>query len=339
MITIDGSYGEGGGQVLRTSLTLSLVTGKPFRIDNIRARRKSAGLLRQHLTATAAAAEVGEASVEGAKLHSTSMTFVPQRLRAGDYRFAIGTAGSTTLVLQTILLPLALAAGPSTVEIEGGTHNPAAPPFDFLAQAFLPLLRRMGAGVEVELVRPGFHPAGGGKIVATITPAARLTRLELDERGPLVRGHVRAVVANLPFPIAQREARTAAEALGWDADAAVAHTLNGSPGPGNAVSIVVESKHVTEVFTGFGERGVRAELVATEAANEAKRYLESNAAVGEHLADQLLLPMALGDGGSFTTLPPSTHATTNIEILRKFVNVPIVVESGKRTRIRVGSSS
>jgi len=339
MITIDGSHGEGGGQVLRTSLALSLVTGKAFRIDNIRAKRKSAGLLRQHLTAVGAATEVGEASVEGASMHSTTLTFVPKTLRAGDYRFAIGTAGSTTLVLQTILLPLAVAGGSSTIEIEGGTHNPAAPPFDFLAGAFLPLLRRMGAEVTVTLVRPGFYPAGGGKITASIQPAARLARLDLDDRGALVRCSARAVVANLPYSIAQREARVAAEILGWDADTAVAHTLADSAGPGNAISIVVESEHVTEIFTGFGERGVRAESVAADAANEAKRYLESNAAVGEHLADQLLLPMALGEGGSFTTLAPSTHTTTNIEIIRKFVDVPIAVEEGKRTRIRVGSSS
>lgn len=337
MIVIDGSHGEGGGQVLRTSLALSLVTGKPFRIDNIRAKRKSPGLLRQHLTAVNAAARVGAASVDGASMGATSMTFVPQTLCAGYYTFAIGTAGSTTLVLQTILLPLCVAGEPSTVEIEGGTHNPAAPPFDFLAKAFLPLLQRMGANVEVELVRPGFYPAGGGKIVAKITPAKRLARLELDDRGALVSRSARAVVANLPYSIAQREARTAAEILGWhDDDRVEAHTLaSDTPGPGNAITIVVASEHVTEVFTGFGERGVRAEAVAANAANEAKRYLDSSVAVGEHLADQLLLPMALGEGGSFTTFPPSSHTTTNVEIIRKFVDVGIAVEVGEVTRIAV----
>jgi RNA 3'-terminal phosphate cyclase (ATP) len=336
MISIDGSLGEGGGQVLRTSLALSLVTGKPFRIDNIRAGRKSPGLLRQHLTAVGAATQVGEARVEGAAMGSTSMTFVPHALKAGDYAFAIGTAGSTTLVLQTILLPLAVAGGPSTVVIDGGTHNPAAPPFDFLDQAFLPLLRRMGAIVEVELVRPGFFPAGGGQIRATITPAGRLARLDLGSRGALVRGTVRAVVANLGYSIAQREVRVAGAVLGWKDEALQAHALTGSMGPGNAVSIIVESEHVTDVFTGFGERGVRAEVVAEKAASEAKQYLDSNAAVGEHLADQLLLPMALGEGGSFTTLPPTGHMTTNATIIRKFLDVEIAIESGEVTTVRVG---
>src|SRR6185369_9596371 len=185
LVAINGAEGEGGGQVLRTALALSLITGTPFRIDNIRAKRKSPGLLRQHLTAVNAAAEVGGASVDGASLGSASLTFVPRAIRAGEYSFAIGTAGSTMLVLQTILLPLALADGNSTIELEGGTHNPAAPPFDFVQQAFLPLLRRMGAEVEIELVRPGFYPAGGGRIIVKIAPAKRLGRLEIESRGEI----------------------------------------------------------------------------------------------------------------------------------------------------------
>src|SRR6185369_8719633 len=204
MIIIDGSLGEGGGQVLRTSLALSLLTGSPFRIENIRAKRKSPGLLRQHLTAVNAATQVGDASVEGASLGSTSLTFIPHGMRAGAYAFAIGTAGSTMLVLQTILLPLALAGEESTIELEGGTHNPAAPPFDFMQNAFLPLLHRMGAEVGIELVRPGFYPAGGGKIVVRIAPAKRLARLDLAHRGDITRRNARAVVANLPYAIAQR---------------------------------------------------------------------------------------------------------------------------------------
>jgi RNA 3'-terminal phosphate cyclase (ATP) len=323
LIVIDGSRGEGGGQVLRTSLALSLITGSPFRIDNIRAKRKSLGLLRQHLTAVNAAVEVGGASIDGANLGSTSLTFVPQSIRAGAYAFAIGTAGSTMLVLQTILLPLVLADEESTVEIEGGTHNPAAPPFDFLQLAFLPLLRRMGADVDLELVRPGFYPAGGGKIRARIAPATRLARLELPSRGAIVSRCARAVVANLPYAIAQREVQTVAQELGWGEECLQAHTLTGSIGPGNAISVIVESEHVTDVFTAFGERGVPAERVAQNAAKEAKRYLDSDAAVGEHLADQLLLPMAVGEGGTFTTTPLTGHSTTNIEVIRKFVDVAI----------------
>src|SRR6185369_10775928 len=166
--------------------------------------------------------------------------------------------------------------------------------FDFVQQAFLPLLRRMSAEVEIELVRPGFYPAGGGRIIVKIAPAKRLGRLEIESRGEIVRRCARAVVANLPYNIAQREVQTAAAELGWGEESLQAHTLTGSVGPGNAISITVESEHVTDVFTAFGARGVPAEQVARDAATQAKRYLASDAAVGEHLADQLLLPMAVG---------------------------------------------
>lgn len=335
MIVVDGSRGEGGGQVLRTSLALSLITGKPFRIENIRAKRKSPGLLRQHLTAVHAAAQVGDASVEGVSLGSTSLTFVPGTVRSGAYAFAIGTAGSTMLVLQTVLLPLALAGTASTLELEGGTHNPAAPPFDFMQLAFLPLLGRMGADVALELVRPGFYPAGGGKIRVRVSPVRRFGALELEERGALITRCARAVVANLPYTIAQREVHVAAEELGWPGDCLQAHTLSDSPGPGNAISIVCGFEHVTDVFTAFGQRGVRAEAVAHEAVKQARRYVNSGAAVGEHLADQLLLPMALGDGGAFTTTPLSGHATTNVAVIRHFVDREIACEPVRNGVVRV----
>jgi RNA 3'-terminal phosphate cyclase (ATP) len=338
VIEIDGSEGEGGGQVLRTSLTLSLITRKPFRIANIRAKRQKPGLLRQHLTAVRAAAQAGDAAVEGAEMASTTLTFVPRTLRGGHYSFAIGTAGSTMLVLQTILLPLVLAGEASTLELEGGTHNPSAPPFDFVEHAYLPLLRRMGADVTIELVRPGFYPAGGGKIRVDIAPARQLARLELETRGELVSRRVRAVVANLSYGIAQREVKLAGELLEWPEECLEAHTLSGSAGPGNAVSVFVASEHVTDVFTTFGAKGVAAEKVAHEAAKEARRYLHSGAAVGEHLADQLLLPMAVGGGGVFTSTPLSSHATTNIDVIGRFVETPIAVEriSNGVERVAVG---
>src|SRR6476620_518674 len=164
VITIDGSVGEGGGQIIRNSLALSLVTGQPFRIVNIRAGRKKPGLLRQHLTAVQAANQIGDAAVDGAEMGSGEVVFRPEGIRAGDYRFAIGTAGSTTLVLQTILPALILAGAPSHLTLEGGTHNPLAPPFDFLAQTFLPHLARFGPTVTATLARPGFFPAGGGRL-------------------------------------------------------------------------------------------------------------------------------------------------------------------------------
>lgn len=335
LIQIDGSRGEGGGQVLRTSLALSVIEGKPFRMENIRAGRSKPGLLRQHLTAVNAAAEISGASVEGATLGSTSLTFVPGPVRSGEYRFSIGTAGSTMLVLQTLLLPLVLAPGESTVTIEGGTHNPTSPPFDFVERSYLPLLHRMGAEVGMEMLRPGFYPAGGGVVRVTITPARRLGRLDLQERGEIVGKLVRAVVANLPWTIAEREAQTAGEELGWEPEHLQAHTLSGSAGPGNAVSVFVEGEHVTNVFTAFGERGVRAEAVAHEAVKQARRYLNSGAAVDEHLADQLLLPLAVGEGGSFTSTPLSSHATTNIDVIRRFVDTAIEVTAVSNGVMRV----
>jgi RNA 3'-terminal phosphate cyclase (ATP) len=335
LITIDGSQGEGGGQVLRTALALSLVTARPFRIENIRAKREKPGLLRQHLTAVHAATDIGDAAVEGAVLGASALTFIPRALRAGAYRFSIGTAGSTTLVLQTILLPLLVTDGASTVVIEGGTHNPSAPPFEFLDCAFLPLLRKMGAEIELDLVRPGFYPAGGGEIRVSITPAKHLAPLQIESRGEIVRRCVRAVVANLPYSIAEREVEAAVKELGWDDDCRQAHTLTGSAGPGNAVSITVESENVTDVFTAFGARGVRAEHVAHDAAKQAKRYINSEAAIGEHLADQVLLPMALAGGGSFTATPLSPHALTNIDVIRRFLDVPLIVAEVRRGLQRV----
>jgi RNA 3'-terminal phosphate cyclase (ATP) len=336
LIQIDGSQGEGGGQVLRTALALSLITGRPFRIENIRARREKPGLLRQHLTAVKAAADVGEAAVDGVDVGASSMTFVPKTLRGGNLSFSIGTAGSTTLVLQTILVPLLLSGERATVEIEGGTHNPAAPPFDFLDQAYLPLLRRMGAKASIELVKPGFYPAGGGKVRIEIDGTGTLGPLELVERGEIIRRRVRAVVANLPYSIAEREAKTAGIELAWTEDCLEAHTLTGSVGPGNAISIFVTSENVTEVFTAFGAKRLRAEEVAHDAAKQARRYINSGSAVGEHLADQLLLPLAAGGGGAFTTLPLSSHSMTNIDVVKKFVQADFELTQLSNGKVQVG---
>jgi RNA 3'-terminal phosphate cyclase (ATP) len=336
MILIDGSFGEGGGQILRTSLSLSLITGQPFRIERIRSRRKNPGLLRQHLTSVMAAARVGSAHIEGAEAASQELTFIPQTLNGGHYSFAIGTAGSTTLVLQTILVPLLVAPVASTIELEGGTHNMAAPSFDFLTRSFLPLVARMGAQVEATLERPGFYPAGGGRIVVTIEPAQKLAHLELLERGKLVACRARAVVANLPHDIARREIDVVREKTGWPEASLQAHGITGSIGPGNVLTLDAESEHVTEVVTGFGRRGVRAEDVAAGAVEEMQRYLDSDAAAGEHLADQLLLPMAVGGGGAFTTLAPSSHTITNAEVIRRFTGREVRFEDeGTRWRVTV----
>jgi RNA 3'-terminal phosphate cyclase (ATP) len=331
MIHIDGSFGEGGGQILRTSLALSLITRQPFRIERIRAARKKPGLLRQHLTSVLAAARVGSAHVEGAAEGSRELTFVPQTLQGGRYAFDIGTAGSTTLVLQTVLVPLLVAPQRSTIELSGGTHNFGAPSFDFLTRSFLPLLARMGARVEARLERPGFYPAGGGRIVVEIEPAQRLGALELRERGAIVATRARAVVANLPLDIAQRELNVVGTKLRWRD--LRAESISGV-GPGNVITLEIESEHVTEVVTGFGRRGVRAEAVASGAIEEMQRYVDVDVAAGEHLADQLLLPMAIGGGGAFTTVRPTLHTTTNAEVIRQFTGREVRFEDeGTRWRV------
>jgi len=332
-LAIDGSRGEGGGQVLRSSLALSLITGREVRLSRIRAGRRKPGLRRQHLTAVLAAAEVGRGgSVEGAAVGSQELTFRPGSVRAGDYRFDVGTAGSVNLVLQTVLPPLLAADGPSTVTLLGGTHNPMAPPFDYLDRVFLPLLRRMGARVTARLERHGFYPAGGGRFTVSVgPPAGGLRPLELCERGRVVERRARAVVAGgLPRHIAERELKRTRDKLGWPESSCEVVEVE-SDGPGNVLTLEVESEGVTELFTGFGQKGVRAERVADLAIREARRYLAPKVPVGEHLADQLLLPLALAGGGVFRTLAPSSHALTNLDVMRSFLEdlEPRIEELGR----------
>jgi RNA 3'-terminal phosphate cyclase (ATP) len=326
MLTIDGSMGEGGGQILRTSLAFSLVTGTPFRIENIRAGRKKPGLMRQHLTAVKATAEIGHAEVVGARVGSLELTFAPGRVVPGEYSFSVGTAGSTTLVLQTILPALLTAAGPSSLVLDGGTHNPFAPPFDFLQKTFLPIVNRMGPTVIATLERPGFFPTGGGRLIVAVEPSRTLAPIDLLDRGPIQRRLAKAVVAGLPRHIAEREVRTIARVLRWPDECLCVEELSGLYGPGNVVTVEIESAHITEVCTGFGQKGVRAEIVAEGVAKEARRYLDANVPVGEHLADQLLIPFALAGGGSYKTGPLSRHAHTNIDVVKMFLDIEIAVE-------------
>jgi len=322
-ITIDGSFGEGGGQILRSSLALSVVTGRAFRVHNIRANRDRPGLRRQHLTAVNAAAAISGATVEGAAVGSNELSFSPTSVRPGEYEFDIGSAGSTTLVLQTVLPPLLKAPGPSVLTLVGGTHNPGGPPLDFLEKAFLPIIRRMGPGVEVELERPGFAPNGGGRWTVLVQPAAKLSPVRLTERGNVRRREGRVVVAGLPQHIVEREMDTAAQVAGWPREAFRAEQLPAEWGPGNVVLLEVESEGLTEVFSSVGQRGISAERVARDAARQAVRYLEAGVPVGDCLADQLLLPMALAGGGAYVTLPLTRHSRTNIEVIRMFLDVRI----------------
>jgi RNA 3'-terminal phosphate cyclase (ATP) len=319
-IQIDGAQGEGGGQMLRSALSLSLLTGQPFQMEQIRAGRQKPGLLRQHLAAVQAATQIGAAEVEGARLGSQSLSFAPKTIEAGDYKFVVGSAGSGTLVFQTILPALMLAAGASTVTIEGGTHNESAPPFDFLDKTFLPFIRRMGPQVDLTLERYGFYPAGGGRFQARITPCTELQGLHTGVRGNIVSKRATAVVAHLPGHIAKRELEMAAELFSGSLETHVVDTEL-SPGPGNVVMIQIVSDAVCETFTAFGRLGVSAETVAKEAVREAREYLASSAVAGEHLADQLLLPLALAGGGSFTATKLTQHVTTNMKIVELFLPV------------------
>ncbi len=335
MITLDGSKGEGGGQILRTALVLSMVTGKAFHLTRVRAGRKKPGLLRQHLTALNAAREISSAEHEGATLGSDELTFTPGAVRPGDYRFAVGSAGSATLVFQTALPALMLTDAPSRLTLEGGTHNPFAPPFDFLENTFLPLLSRMGPQVALELERPGFFPAGGGLFRAILEPSAKLAPLHLHQRGAIRSKRARVMISMIPKDVAKRELRLVRSKLDLDEEDCATRVVNNSPGPGNALLIEIESEHVTELISAFGERGVKAEWVAREAAKEARRYLKNEAPVGEHLADQLLIPIALAGAGGFTTGPLSRHTTTNIETIREFLEVDFAVEELGEARRKI----
>lgn len=314
-IELDGAQGEGGGQILRTALSLSMLQGRPLRLRNIRAGRRKPGLMRQHLACVRAAAAVSSAAVDGAEIGSTAIEFRPGAIRAGHFDFAIGSAGSTMLVLQTVLPALLRAESVSRVVLEGGTHNQMAPSSDFIAGAFLPQLVRMGANVAMSVERHGFFPAGGGHVEVNVTPAA-LMPLQLTERGESRGVDATVLLRSLPQHIAQRELDVAAQRLTLTRRAQ--RELEGGAGPANALVLTAAFDHVSEVVVGLGEQGVSAEMVARSACDELRCYLAHGAPVGEHLADQLLLPMVLAGGGSFVTGRPSPHLETNAAVIRAF---------------------
>lgn len=279
-LAIDGSAGEGGGQILRSSLSLSLVTGRPFRLFNIRARRQRPGLQAQHLAAVRAALAIGQAEVRGNNANSRELTFRPAMVAPGDYAFDVGTAGSALLVLQTVLPPLLTASGPSTLLIEGGTHNPLAPPFEFIERTFLPLVERMGPRVQAKLDRAGFYPAGGGKIRVTIQPRPTLARFDLPERVEWRHRRAVALVANLPRHVAERELKVLKRGLRLEPrDLRVEEAKARSPG--NVAFVELECEELTEIFASFGELGLRAETVAARLVDSVNQFLEAGAPVGE----------------------------------------------------------
>ena len=245
--------------------------------------------------------------------------FEPGEIKTGDHHFAVGTAGSTMLVLQAVLPALLQASGPTTLTIEGGTHNLMSPPFDFLQGAFLPILARMGVRVEMVLEAPGFYPAGGGRVRVTVHPGP-LKQIELHQRGEPVSRSATARLAQLARSIGNRELKVLRRKLDLGESELHLEVIKDSKGPGNVVTLELAFANITEVFTGFGERGKRAEHVATDAYHEAKEYLRTAAPVGRHLADQLLIPMALAGGGSFTAMPLSLHSRTNIDVVEMLLD-------------------
>jgi RNA 3'-terminal phosphate cyclase (ATP) len=326
-VDIDGSRGEGGGQILRTSLALAILTGRKLRMKQIRAGRKKPGLQRQHLACVEAAARLSSAQTNPLEVGASELVFTPSPIEAwpSELHIDIGSAGSTTLVVQTILIPALAAPHPVRAVITGGTHNPLAPPFEFLDRVFLPPLRRMGADVTLTLEKHGFMPDGGGRIVMETKPS-KLKPIELREAGKIVARRATAICARLPRHVGDRELAVAQERL----DNPTCQLLEfPEDGPHNVFMVEVELESgARELVTSHGRKGYPAEDVADDALDDLEDYLEAGVPVGECLADQLLLPMALAGGGAFRTIAPlSDHTLTNIDTIREFLDVSIRVET------------
>jgi len=335
-ISIDGSQGEGGGQILRTALALSVLQGRSIRIENIRAGRAKPGLMRQHLACVKAAAAISGADTQGAELGSTQLSFHPQALVGGAQHFAIGTAGSALLVLQTILPALLKADQASRICIEGGTHNPMAPSACFIERCFVPAIARMGADVRLHTEQIGLFPAGGGRIVAQIAPSM-LKPVHWIERGERQHIRAKAFLAGVPQHVATRELEVIQTRYRLQTDALETQNLGRQTGPGNVLTLAAQFADITELITAHGERRTSAEAVAERACAELDAYLDAGAVVGEHLSDQLLLPMWLAEGGSFTTAVCSEHLRTNASIINAFGGPQVTIKpSGAVFQIRVG---
>lgn len=320
-IDIDGSFGEGGGQILRTAISLSLLTGKSFCICNLRAQRQKPGLRPQHLAAVKAAVKISGADATGAETGSRELLFFPKPAQPGNYRIDIGTAGSTGLVFQTLLPALASLEEESRLEIKGGTHNPKSPCFNFIEECFLKTLARTGVDVDAEISRHGFYPRGAGAVSFIIHPRKERKALKLVEPADWQDPKAEIILAGLEMHIAEREKAELVERLGIDPESVAINFLASDTGPGNAALVRVSGAGRTEILSGFGEPGKRAERVAQELAREAKNFIKSRAQLDPYLADQVLIHLALGPGGEFTTNHLSSHFHTNLKIIREFLKV------------------
>ena len=337
-VFIDGSMGEGGGQVLRTSLALSCITGKGLHIENIRAARRNPGLAKQHLSCVQAASQICSGQCQGAVQRSKTLDFQPGLVHSGDFNLDIGSAGSSTLVIQTVLPALFLADTPSTVTVSGGTHNPLALPFDFLYESFLPAIASSGFHGSCKLIRHGFFPAGGGKITFDIHPwrksgCAGHKVINLCDCDRQFQIHGRIYTAKLAAYIAQRQRKLLLQST-LNIQNIEHIEVTDSDGAGNCVMLRLCDDKLPIIFTGFGMRGKPSEQVIGEVVNSAKHFLASGAAIDRFLADQLVIYMALSKAGAYTTDELSSHLLTNIEVIKKFLPVDFVIER-KETLFRI----
>ena len=330
LVELDGSEGEGGGQILRSSLALSVLTGRPFKLINIRARRSKPGLQPQHLMCVKAAGAICGANYKGAAVGSSVLYFEPGDVKSGEYSFTIGTAGATALVLHTVYLPLALrGSAPSVVRITGGTHNPHAPCHHFNETTWGCYLQKIGITIEQEMIRPGFYPRGGGEIRAVIHPCSNVSCLKLTECPELTTAGGFSAVALLPDKIARRQAERMASRL--KREKIETHIpieeWEGSLGAGSVAAVIFRQAPVPTLFFGLGERGKSSESVADDAVDEAIRFREAKAPVDPHSADQLLLPLIFSpDASEYRTSQITRHLTTNIDTVRKFVDREITID-------------
>lgn len=340
MIELDGSLGEGGGQILRTALTLSVATGQPFRLRRIRAGRRRPGLMRQHLMCVEAATTISGARAEGAVGGSQELIFHPGTLRPGDYAFRIATAGSTTLVFQTIAPALLRGGQPFTLEFEGGTHNSMAPSLDFLSQTYLPCLHLLGAAWEMTVQRRGYYPAGGGLWRIRLTPPTQFAPLDLLQRGPLGPISVRILLARMSRNLAERERTLLSEGLKLTPDSITVEDDVDSVGPGNVALITLPCSPFPETVTLYAGYGAHTEEACQTAVAEALAFIANDIPVGLHLADQLPLVLLLAAGGRYRTGPLSPHSETNFAVIDAFLpgRVKRTLESSGNVLCEVGAA-